>query len=176
SSIARIAEDLGIQMITVHGRTRSQLYSGPVNWLEVNNVKQIVNIPVIVNGDIIDISSAKQALTESGADGIMIGRGACGSPWILQDIHNYIEAYMQMPNRDKLKIAKKHFEYIFEFYGNETAKKLSRRILMSYIKGKPNASKYRYKTNQIETYNNMIEILQQIFFWAILYFEFCSTA
>jgi tRNA-dihydrouridine synthase B len=90
--IAKIAEDSGIQMITVHGRTRSQLYSGKADWKAIGEVKEVIKtIPIIANGDIASIDNARKCLYESGADGLMIGRGALGSPWILKQIQDNIE-------------------------------------------------------------------------------------
>ncbi|MDR3031208.1 MAG: tRNA dihydrouridine synthase DusB [Holosporales bacterium] len=151
-TIAKIAENSGIQMIAVHGRTRSQLYSGKANWEEIRKVKEMVKIPIIVNGDIVDIISAKKALSESGADGIMIGRGALGSPWLLADIHNFIENISneyEINLQNKFEISKRHIEYIFDFYEQTTAVNLSKKALGHYFKGTRNASKYRQKINTI---------------------------
>jgi len=165
--IARIAENAGIQMITIHGRTRSQLYSGKANWADIRAVKEAVNIPVIANGDIIDEISAKQALEKSQADGVMIGRGSLGKPWILRDIDEFINtgqiSEKTQTNRAKCEIAKRHLEYMLEFYEPSTAVKLARKVLMYYCYGTHNASKYRQKINTIETISAIFDILHEIF-------------
>lgn len=143
--IAMIAEDAGIKMISIHGRTRNQLYSGQANWCEIRAVKEIVNIPVIVNGDIINVETAKKALAASAADGIMIGRGAIGAPWVLMEIHNALEYQesSKISRQQKIDIIKKHIAYMLDFYPKETAIKLCRKVLISYCKNFPNASQYR---------------------------------
>ena len=166
-SIARIAESLGIRMVTVHGRTRSQLYSGKANWTDIRPVKESVNIPVIANGDIIDIESAQRALEESQADGIMIGRGSLGRPWILKDIDEFLKTgevhACQMSNSKKFEIASKHLDYMLRFYEGQTAIKLSRKVLMYYCHGTRNAAKYRQEINSIESTSAIFELLNKIF-------------
>ena len=167
STIARIAENAGIQMITIHGRTRSQLYSGKANWKDIRAVKEVVNIPVIANGDIIDIATAQTALEESQADGVMIGRGALGKPWILRDIDEFIKtgsiSEKSHTNQAKYEIAQRHLEYTLEFYETSTAIKLARKVLMYYCYGTYNASKYRQKINTIETIPAIFDILHEMF-------------
>lgn len=164
AEIAKIAEKAGIQMISVHGRTRSQLYSGKANWIEVGNVKNAVNIPVLVNGDIVDINSANIALQESHADGVMIGRGALGSPWILKDIDNFIKTgntqYTIVSDNEKKRILKKHLNYMFEFYETSTAIKMSRRVMMYYCHGTKNASKIRQKINFLNTIEEIFDLIK----------------
>ena len=167
STIARIAENAGIQMITIHGRTRSQLYSGKANWKDIRAVKEVINIPVIANGDIIDIATAQTALEESQADGVMIGRGALGKPWILRDIDEFIKtgsiSEKSHTNQAKYEIAQRHLEYTLEFYETSTAIKLARKVLMYYCYGTYNASKYRQKINTIETIPAIFDILHEMF-------------
>ncbi len=165
--IAKIAEQEGIQMISVHGRTRSQLYSGKANWTEVGKVKNAVNIPVIVNGDIIDINSANIALQESQADGVMIGRGALGHPWILKDIDNFMKTgniqHAFIPDIEKKNILINHMNYIFEFYETSTAIKMSRRVMTYYCHGTKNASKIRQKINFLNTIGEIFDMADKIF-------------
>ncbi len=166
-SIARIAESLGIRMVTVHGRTRSQLYSGKANWTDIKLVKESVNIPVIANGDIVDIETAKQALEESEADGVMIGRGSLGQPWILKDIDEFLKSgkIKKQPrsSQEKFEIAMRHLNYMLEFYEGQTAIKLSRKVLMYYCHGTRNAAKYRQEINSIESTSAIFELLNKIF-------------
>ena len=166
-TIARIAEKMGIQMITIHGRTRSQLYSGKANWTDIRAVKEVVNIPVIANGDITDAESAKKALEESLADGIMVGRGALGKPWILSDIDKFIKTGVittsTLTNQQKYEIARRHLEYMQEFYEAYTAIKLSRKVLIYYCHGTPNAAQYRQKINTIQTIPAIFDLLAEIF-------------
>lgn len=165
--IAKIAENAGIHMITVHGRTRSQLYSGKANWNDIALVKESVNIPVIVNGDIVDVESAKQALKDSNCDGIMVGRGSLGRPWLLQILHNFMENKDEISNafyeKEKLIIAKKHLDYMFDFYEEKTAIKLSRKVLMHYCFGMHNASNYRQLINTLDSKSTIYELLEDIF-------------
>jgi tRNA-dihydrouridine synthase B len=166
STLAKIAEDLGIQMITVHGRTRSQLHSGTANWSEVGYVKEAVSIPVIVNGDVTDAISAKKAIMESGANGVMIGRGSLGSPWILQDIHDAIEVNGQdfkPPFVNKFDVVKSHLDYMLEFYEAECAIRMFRKVLMYYCKSIKNATQYRKKICEINTVDEAYELISSMF-------------
>ena len=138
--LARRAEDLGIAAITVHGRTRQQFYGGTANWRAVSDVKAAVKVPVIVNGDIVDAASARAALTQSGADAIMIGRGAYGRPWIAASLERALaeggEA-VEPGLEERLAIALEHFHDSLRFYGDRLGLKIFRKHLGWYIENAP---------------------------------------
>ncbi len=134
--IAKRAEDAGIQMITIHGRTRCQFYKGAADWAAINAVKTAVKIPVIANGDIVNSSSAQKALADSGADGVMVGRGAQGQPWLLAQIAAGIsnETGPDTPTGGALSdIILEHYEDMIDFYGPEMGGKCARKHLGWYL-------------------------------------------
>ncbi len=133
--LARQAEDIGIQMVTIHGRTRCQFYKGSADWAAISNVKNAVKIPVIANGDILDSASAKSALQQSNADGVMVGRGAQGQPWQLAKIIAELngETYA-VPTGDALAdIILGHYEDMIRFYGPKMGNKNARKHLGWYL-------------------------------------------
>jgi len=134
------AEKLGVKAITVHGRTRAQFYNGTVDWRAVAEVKKAVSIPVIVNGDVTDEISARAALEQSGADAIMIGRGAYGRPWIAASLDRALETgvVMEEPDLDdRLGIALDHFADSLRFYGDALGLKIFRKHLGWYVENAP---------------------------------------
>ncbi len=166
-TIAHIAENEGIKMVTVHARTRSQLYSGVANWKAVHTVRNIINIPLIVNGDIADTEKAKQALIDSGADGVMIGRGALGKPWLLRDIDNALNGKIvkQLSDNEKLNVAKEHVASVLNFYDKHVAFTLAKKVVMYYCKGRPNATKFRslMSNNSVKTDTDLYDVLKTVF-------------
>ena len=137
--IARRAEAAGAKAITVHGRTRNQFYKGVADWSAVAPVKQAVLVPVLVNGDIIDGDSARKALEQSGADGVMIGRGVYGRPWIASAIEAALEGrgFEEPGAEERLAIAITHFRRSLAFYGERLGLKMFRKHLASYIEAAP---------------------------------------
>ena len=162
-NLAKIAEDVGIQMLTVHGRTRQQLYSGSAEWRLFRNVKEAVKIPVIANGDIVDFESAKRALEESGADGIMVGRGSYGKPWLPNQINHYLKTGEEIACPSILEqknIVLQHYDDMLSYYGSDSGSKLARKHLGWYSAGMQNSSVFRAQINRIacvETVKKLIE-------------------
>lgn len=164
--IAKIAEEAGISAITIHGRTRTEYYSGKTDLEIIKQVKESVNIPVIGNGDIGDEESAKQMLEYTGVDGIMIGRAALGNPWIFEKIIYFLRTGEKLPEKtpnEKLEIVKKHLKLELDKKPEIIAIKEFRKHLSAYTKNLPNSSNFRSKINSIENKDELFNALNEFF-------------
>jgi tRNA-dihydrouridine synthase B len=157
-SLAKKAENVGIKMLTVHGRTRCQMYNGNANWELISNVKNAVKIPVIANGDIKNASDARKALSLSSADGVMIGRACYGKPWLINQINCELkgEKVEAAPSiEEQKKIVLDHLNEMIDHYGEQTAIPLARKHIGWYSGGLRNSSEFRAKINVTQGAENV---------------------
>ena len=162
--IAKICEEAGASAICIHGRTRSQGYSGKADLSIIKAVKEAVSIPVIGNGDIVDCYSAKRMLDETGVDAIMIGRGALGNPWIFKEISEYLEdgTVIDKPNPiEKINMCLKHIEYLSEIKIEKLVCLEIRNHIAWYLKGLKNSNEIKNKVYLTNNINDIIFILEE---------------
>ena len=164
--LARIAEDIGVRMITIHGRTRCQLYKGIADWSFVRRVKDAVSVPVIVNGDINSIDDAREALRQSGADGVMIGRGAYGRPWFVAQAMSDLCGGGYRPDPDlgeQLETMLAQYDEMLSLYGTHTGVNLARKHIGWYTKGLPGSAELRNRVNQQDDPAVVVAMLREFY-------------
>jgi len=164
--LAKISEDCGVQMVTVHGRTRSQFYKGHSDWAFIKKVKDVVKIPVIANGDINSIQDAREVLSVSGADGIMIGRATFGRPWFIKQVQAYLDDRSEDTNpalplvRDTVL---NHFEDLLCHYGKNNGVLLARKHIGWYSRSYPDSTTFRSEINSMDNSSLIKEKISNFF-------------
>jgi tRNA-dihydrouridine synthase B len=152
--LARIAEECGIRLVTVHGRTRQQLYTGTADWDFIAGVKAAVRITVIANGDIVSVDGAAEALRRSGADGVMIGRGCYGRPWFPRQVAAFLARGERLPDPSleaQMLLLLRHYRLMLEHHGEGVGVRMARKHLAWYSRGLPGSAEFRAAVNTVDT-------------------------
>ena len=165
-AVAKMAEDLGVQALAMHGRTRACAYMGDAEYDTIAEVKQAIHIPLIANGDITTPEKAKFVLDYTGADGVMIGRAAQGRPWIFREIEHYLATGEHMPAPEVAEIRSVmlgHLHDLYEFYGDLTGMRVARKHISWYTKGLKDSANFRHAMNQLQTINEQLAAINDFF-------------
>lgn len=163
--MAKMLENAGAAALTIHGRTRKQMYAPPVNIDMIKQVKQSLSIPVIGNGDIVDVHSAKQMYDETGCDFIMVGRGALGAPWLFSQINEFLEKGIILPDpgiEEKMNVMIKHIQRLCEYKGDYVGMREARKHAAWYIRGIRGAASLRQEIGSLETLDQLKAIAEKV--------------
>ncbi len=164
--VAKIAEESGVQLLSLHGRTRACGFSGRAEYDTIREVKRSTRLPVVANGDITTPEEAKHVLEYTGADGIMIGRAAQGRPWIFREIGHYLSTGEKLPHplvSEIHAVLLAHLHELYAFYGRETGVKVARKHISWYTKGLAGSASFRHQMNQLETCEEQLDAVNRFF-------------
>lgn len=165
-AVARMAEDIGVQALAMHGRTRACLYTGDAEYETIAAVKQAIKIPLIANGDITTPEKAKFVLEQTGADGVMIGRAAQGRPWIFREIEHFLKTGTHLPPPEVSEIHRVmlgHLHDLYAFYGDLTGMRVARKHISWYTKGLVGSANFRHNMNQLQTIELQLAAINEFF-------------
>jgi tRNA-dihydrouridine synthase B len=160
--LAHIAEDLGAKLVTVHGRTRNQMYRDTANWSFIRTVKEAVSFPVIAPADFCSVADARAALEQSGADGVMIGRGAYGRPWLLGQVMAALRGEGERPDPgidEQYDVITSHYRAMIDHYGEMTGVNMARKHLGWYVKGLHGSAEFRNRVNFVDDPAEVVRML-----------------
>jgi len=165
-AVAKMAEDIGVQALAMHGRTRACAYMGDAEYDTIAEVKQATRIPIIANGDITTPEKAKFVLDYTGADAVMIGRAAQGRPWIFREIEHYLStgAHMPAPEVNEIRsVMLAHLHDLYDFYGDLTGMRVARKHISWYTKGLKDSANFRHAMNQLQTIDSQLAAINDFF-------------
>jgi len=165
-NLARVVTECGAVALTVHGRTRNQFYRGHANWSAIREVKEAVSVPVIGNGDVDSIEAAVEMLEQSGADGVMIGRGTYGRPWLPGQVAHYLDTGIKLPDptlEERMALMLEHFSMLLEHYGEYGGLRIARKHLAWYSKGLHGSAEFRGEINRLDEARQVEQRIESFF-------------
>jgi len=165
-AVAKMAQDIGVQALAMHGRTRACMYTGDAEYDTIAAVREVLEIPLIANGDITTPEKAKYVLDYTGADAVMIGRAAQGRPWIFREIEHYLQTGEHMPAPEVEEIRRvmlEHLHDLYEFYGELTGMRVARKHISWYTKGLKDSAQFRHQMNQLQSIPEQLAAIEAFF-------------